>query len=66
MSIIQIPLAKLHLSPANVRKNDSQLFIDELAANIGENGLLQNLVVAPMAKPKGHYCVTAGGVVCAR
>lgn len=61
MSIIQIPLAKLHLSPANVRKNDSQLFIDELAANIGENGLLQNLVVAPMAKPKGHYCVTAGG-----
>lgn len=61
MNIIQIPLAKLHLSPANVRKNDSQLFIDELAANIGENGLLQNLVVAPMAKPKGHYCVTAGG-----
>ena len=61
MSITQIPLAKLHLSPANVRKNDSQLFIDELAANIGENGLLQNLVVAPMAKPKGHYCVTAGG-----
>lgn len=61
MSIIQIPLSKLHLSPANVRKNDSQLFIDELAANIGENGLLQNLVVAPMAKPKGHYCVTAGG-----
>ncbi|MBK8631983.1 MAG: ParB N-terminal domain-containing protein [Sphingomonadales bacterium] len=41
--------------------NDSQLFINELAANIGENGLLQNLVVAPMAKPKGHYCVTAGG-----
>lgn len=61
MSIIQIPLAKLHLSPANVRKNDSQLFIDELAANIAENGLLQNLVVAPMAKSKGHYCVTAGG-----
>lgn len=61
MSIIQIPLSKLHLSPANVRKNDTQLFIDELAANIGENGLLQNLVVAPMAKPKGHYCVTAGG-----
>lgn len=61
MSIIQIPLAKLHLSPANVRKNDSQLFIDELAANIAENGLLQNLVVAPLAKPKGHYCVTAGG-----
>ncbi|MGC1470839.1 MAG: ParB N-terminal domain-containing protein, partial [Sphingorhabdus sp.] len=61
MNIIQIPLAKLHLSPANVRKNDSQLFIDELAANIGENGLLQNLVVAPIVKPKGHYCVTAGG-----
>lgn len=61
MSIIQIPLSKLHLSPANVRKTDTQLFIDELAANIAEDGLLQNLVVAPMAKPKGHYCVTAGG-----
>ncbi len=61
MSIIQIPLSKLHLSPANVRKSDSQLFIDELAANIGERGLLQNLIVAPLAKPKGHYSVTGGG-----
>jgi ParB family chromosome partitioning protein len=61
MSIIQIPLSKLHLSPANVRKSDTQLFIDELAANIGERGLLQNLIVAPLAKPKGHYSVTGGG-----
>lgn len=61
MSIIQIPLSKLHLSPANVRKTDTQLFIDELAANIGERGLLQNLIVAPLAKPKGHYSVTGGG-----
>jgi ParB family transcriptional regulator, chromosome partitioning protein len=61
MSILQIPLSKLHLSPANVRKSDSQLFIDELAANIGERGLLQNLIVAPLAKPKGHYSVTGGG-----
>lgn len=29
-----IPLGKLRLSEANVRKNDSNLFIEELAANI--------------------------------
>ena len=40
-----IPLAKLRLSEANVRKNDSNLFIEELAANIEAKGLLQNLIV---------------------
>ena len=41
--IEMIPLAKLRLSEANVRKNDSNLFIEELAANIEAKGLLQNL-----------------------
>ena len=61
MSQIQIiPLAKLRLSEANVRKNDSNLFIQELADNIEAKGLLQNLIVAP-AKKKGMFDVTAGG-----
>lgn len=55
-----IPLGKLRLSQANVRKNDSNLFIEELAANIEAKGLLQNLIVAP-AKKRGMFDVTAGG-----
>jgi ParB family chromosome partitioning protein len=55
-----IPLAKLRLSEANVRKNDSNLFIEELAANIEAKGLLQNLIVVP-AKKRGMFDVTAGG-----
>ena len=55
-----IPLAKLRLSEANVRKNDSNLFIEELSANIEAKGLLQNLIVVP-AKKRGMFDVTAGG-----
>ena len=55
-----IPLGKLRLSEANVRKNDSNLFIDELAANIEAKGLLQNLIAVP-AKKRGMFDVTAGG-----
>jgi ParB family chromosome partitioning protein len=58
--IEMIPLGKLRLSEANVRKNDSNLFIEELAANIEAKGLLQNLIVAP-AKKRGMFDVTAGG-----
>ena len=57
--IEMIPLGKLRLSEANVRKNDSNLFIEELAANIEAKGLLQNLIVVP-AKKRGLFDVTAG------
>ncbi|QOV96324.1 ParB/RepB/Spo0J family partition protein [Novosphingobium sp. ES2-1] len=55
-----IPLGKLRLSEANVRRQDSNLFIEELAANIEAKGLLQNLIVVP-AKKRGLFDVTAGG-----
>ena len=55
-----IPLAKLRLSEANVRRQDSNLFIEELAANIEAKGLLQNLIVV-QAKKRGMFDVTAGG-----
>ena len=58
--IQMIPLGKLRLSEANVRKNDSNLFIEEFAASIEAKGLLQNLIVVP-AKKKGMFDVTAGG-----
>ncbi len=55
-----IPLAKLRLSAANVRKNDTQLFIDEFADNIADKGIRQNPIVVP-AKKKGLFDVFAGG-----
>jgi ParB family transcriptional regulator, chromosome partitioning protein len=58
--IQMIPLGKLRLSEANVRKNDSNLFIAELSANIEVKGLLQNLIAVP-AKKKGWFDITAGG-----
>ncbi len=55
-----IPLSKLQLSEANVRKSDSALFIEEFADNIAAKGLLQNLIVVP-SKKKGRFDVFAGG-----
>ncbi|UEM08007.1 ParB N-terminal domain-containing protein (plasmid) [Skermanella rosea] len=58
MTISTIPLSKLIHSPRNVRKIGGQS-IDDLAASIEANGLLQNLTVVEGAK--GKYEVVAGG-----
>lgn len=42
-----IPLNKLIVSPANVRRTDRKADIDMLAASIAARGLLQNLTVTP-------------------
>src|SRR5665213_338730 len=59
-----IPLCQLQRSKINVRKTEPLIDIGQLAANIAEKGLLENLVVRPV--PKGGrkdaaYEVTAGG-----
>jgi ParB family chromosome partitioning protein len=59
MNVEMIPLNKLVLCPANVRKTDALTGIGELAASIKAHGLLQNLQVRPGAK--GKYEVVAGG-----
>lgn len=59
MQIEMIPLNKLVLSSANVRKTGSSVGIDELVASIRALGLLQNLSVRPGTK--GKYEVVAGG-----
>ena len=59
-----IPVGHLTLSPLNVRKTDAEQGIDELAALILSQGLLQNLTVYPEADEQGnvaHYAVVAGG-----
>lgn len=55
-----VPLNKLVLSDANVRKN-GDAFIEQLAADIHSRGVLQNLLVTSVKKPKGHFAVFAGG-----
>ena len=58
--ITTIPLNKLRLSEANVRKTGPRS-LEQLAADIAARGVLQNLVVAPVKKPRGHFDVLAGG-----
>ena len=60
MSIQMIPLNKLRLSPHNVRKTGAEDNLDEFAANIAENGILQNLI-GGVAKKRGYFDIFAGG-----
>jgi ParB family chromosome partitioning protein len=58
-----IPLCQLRRSASNVRKTDRRAGIKQLAKNIEANGLLENLLVRPIAETgAGHtHEVTAGG-----
>jgi ParB family chromosome partitioning protein len=63
--IRMIPLTKLVLSKANIRKTAREAEIEELAASIAAHGLLQNLTVRPIldadGKETGKFEVVAGG-----
>ena len=55
-------LAKLTLSPINVRKRPDELLeIPQMAADIEARGVLQNLLVTPVKKPRGTFEVFDGG-----
>lgn len=60
-----IPLARLVLSPLNVRQTDAERGIEELAALIRAQGVLQNLTVyedpEPSRRRERKYRVIAGG-----
>ena len=57
-----IPLDRLVLSPANVRKSPASASEDaELKASIRAGGLKQNLIVCPVAGEPERFAVTAGG-----
>lgn len=55
-----IPLNKLVASPRNVRKAGDPQADLELKADIAARGLLQNLVVTSVRKPRGRFAVEAG------
>lgn len=54
-----VKLAKLILSDINVRKAGDDL-IEQFAADISARGILQNLIVTPLKKPRGSFAVIAG------
>jgi len=57
-----VKLSKLTLSPINVRKRPDELLeIPQMAADIEARGVLQNLLVTPVKKPRGTYEVFDGG-----
>lgn len=55
-----IALNKLVASPKNVRRSSDLAADLELKADIEARGLLQNLVVTSLRKPKGCFAVEAG------
>lgn len=55
-----IALNKLVPSPANVRRRTDEQADLQLKADIETRGLLQNLVVTSVAKPRGAFAVEAG------
>jgi ParB family chromosome partitioning protein len=63
--ILEIPLNKLILSAANVRRTGREHGLEELAASIQAHGLLQSLAVRPEldadGAETGKYRVTGGG-----
>ncbi len=61
-TVRNIPLDRLVLSPANVRKIPASASEDaELKASIRAGGLKQNLIVCPVAGEPERFAVTAGG-----
>jgi len=59
--IREIPLRKLVPSTRNVRKTSDSTADAELKADIEARGLLQNLIVTAVKKPRGSFAVEGGG-----
>ena len=57
-----VPFNRLHLSEKNVRKaKPNKVALAELAANIAQKGIRQNLIVEPSEQTEGYFAVLAGG-----
>src|SRR3546814_6681380 len=57
-----LKLSKLTLSPINVRRRpDDLLETPQMAADLEARGVLQNLLVTPVKKPRGTFEVFDGG-----
>ncbi|WP_186402128.1 ParB/RepB/Spo0J family partition protein [Sphingopyxis sp. P1IMeth2] len=60
--IIYAPAANCSVSPLNVRKHSNASADSELAANLGETGVvLQNLIGVAVKRKKDHFSIIGGG-----
>lgn len=57
--IQSVKLSKLVPSDVNVRKRRADK-AESFAASISARGILQNLIVTPLKKPRGHFGIVAG------
>ena len=56
----ELPIELLHRNPDQPRRDFSETDIDELAASIREKGVLQPILVRPLADKPGEYQIVAG------
>lgn len=61
MSVITVPLSKLHLSPINVRDKAADHDTSDIEAPYLAHRWLSPLLVHKLTKPRGAYGVLAGG-----
>ncbi|KTE21708.1 MULTISPECIES: ParB/RepB/Spo0J family partition protein [unclassified Sphingopyxis] len=60
--ILYAPAANCSVSPLNVRKHSNATADSELAANLGETGVvLQNLIGVAVKRKKDHFSIIGGG-----
>ena len=55
-----LPLSHLHANPSQPRQTFDAESLAELAASIREQGIIQPLLVRPLADRPGHYQIVAG------
>ena len=59
-----VPFNRLHLSEKNVRKaKPNKVALAELAANIAQKGIRQNLIVESSDQTEGHFAVRSGAMM---
>ncbi|PAL61299.1 transcriptional regulator, partial [Acinetobacter baumannii] len=54
---LNLPLSRIKLDPANVRRSYDEVYINELAESINDVGLLQSISVRPDEENPGEYII---------
>ncbi len=57
---LNLPLSRIKLDPANVRRSYDEVYINELAESINDVGLLQSISVRPDEENPGEYIINMG------
>ena len=55
-----VPIERVHPNPDQPRRHFDETALEELASSIREKGVIQPLIVRPLAGSDGHYEIVAG------